>query len=535
MNQFLERSLARLGGSEHIDQVEVETLERLTERYPYFPVAQMLLAKKLKSEDNPAFLAQVQKTALYFYNPFWLHYQLLNNETVKPVRNDPPFVEPEISGLTSIDNFGEKEGTDPFLSRTDQAIENVNELITNPADQDRVVLTDGDDNVNPVELVIGPSTLLEPEVVDDKANENHVAGLQETSAVSEKVVDDIPITTEFSLEEIEQSAELAHETLVATDENAEKKLFGLPGDEKEAEDVPITTEFTLEEIEQSAELAHETLIEVEVNENNLFVLPGEQIETTDVPITTEFTLEEIEESAELAHETLADENEKADDVLFALPSDQSLADRPGTNDLAKEETAAHAQLEHENLFQSGVPIEVVEVTPDSNNAESRASDDGVSMLNMSHTEVSELSVSELTEAQTEEQRPNHNIEEAPEVGLKPTTINDKADADIKSELLEETSGIPKVSPDLFSNAEMLKNIKAALDTPLAETKTGINEPLIPIDPYHTVDYFASQGIKLVLEKDPKDKLGKQLKSFTQWLKHMKKVGPEDFNRLWKRK
>ncbi len=45
---------------------------------------------------------------------------------------------------------------------------------------------------------------------------------------------------------------------------------------------------------------------------------------------------------------------------------------------------------------------------------------------------------------------------------------------------------------------------------------------IPIEPFYTVDYFASQGIKtnkLVMN----DKLGVQLKSFTQWLKSMKKI------------
>ena len=40
---------------------------------------------------------------------------------------------------------------------------------------------------------------------------------------------------------------------------------------------------------------------------------------------------------------------------------------------------------------------------------------------------------------------------------------------------------------------------------------------------HLVDYFASQGIKLSDDIPPADKLGKQLKSFTEWLKTMKKV------------
>jgi hypothetical protein len=43
------------------------------------------------------------------------------------------------------------------------------------------------------------------------------------------------------------------------------------------------------------------------------------------------------------------------------------------------------------------------------------------------------------------------------------------------------------------------------------------------EPLHATDYFASQGIKLKEEAQPADKLGKQLKSFTEWLKTMKKV------------
>jgi len=43
------------------------------------------------------------------------------------------------------------------------------------------------------------------------------------------------------------------------------------------------------------------------------------------------------------------------------------------------------------------------------------------------------------------------------------------------------------------------------------------------EPYHTVDYFASQGIKFKEEEKPKDKFGQQLKSFTDWLKTMKRL------------
>jgi hypothetical protein len=42
--------------------------------------------------------------------------------------------------------------------------------------------------------------------------------------------------------------------------------------------------------------------------------------------------------------------------------------------------------------------------------------------------------------------------------------------------------------------------------------------------YHRIDYFDSQGIKLDEEK-ANDKLGAQLKRFTDWLKQMKKINP----------
>ncbi len=45
------------------------------------------------------------------------------------------------------------------------------------------------------------------------------------------------------------------------------------------------------------------------------------------------------------------------------------------------------------------------------------------------------------------------------------------------------------------------------------------------EPYHMVDYFASQGIRIKEEEKPKDKFGQQLKSFTEWLKVLRKSPP----------
>ena len=63
------------------------------------------------------------------------------------------------------------------------------------------------------------------------------------------------------------------------------------------------------------------------------------------------------------------------------------------------------------------------------------------------------------------------------------------------------------------------------ETPHGEASTAPKAEKEPVafDPYYTIDYFAYQGIKAPTEVQPDDKLGKQLKSFTEWLKTMRRL------------
>lgn len=54
--------------------------------------------------------------------------------------------------------------------------------------------------------------------------------------------------------------------------------------------------------------------------------------------------------------------------------------------------------------------------------------------------------------------------------------------------------------------------------PVSDSSTELT-----FEPLHATDYFASQGIKLSKMTGENDKLGKQLKSFTEWLKTMKRL------------
>ncbi len=88
-------------------------------------------------------------------------------------------------------------------------------------------------------------------------------------------------------------------------------------------------------------------------------------------------------------------------------------------------------------------------------------------------------------------------------------------------LIQENNEPPlSTQPLIRENPEQIQ--PAAEMKPLAEQKTVADTSLV-FEPFHTVDYFASQGIKFKEEEKPKDKLGMQLKSFTEWLKTLKQV------------
>jgi hypothetical protein len=64
-------------------------------------------------------------------------------------------------------------------------------------------------------------------------------------------------------------------------------------------------------------------------------------------------------------------------------------------------------------------------------------------------------------------------------------------------------------------------VRAQLVPSTGEEKQKEELPIF--EPLFASDYFASQGIKFSEEQQPTDRMGKQLKSFTEWLKTMKKV------------
>lgn len=339
MNQSPEKVLHYLAGNGNIEAVTVDDLQKLAAENPYFPVTQFLLAKKLKNEGEETYLSQVQKTALYFSNPYWLQYQ-----------------------LDEID-FDKEHGTQSVLS-------------------------------------------VDPKEANNDSNQQETASKESQPSVSYISGADITLSSNFLHEGTSRVPEVE-----ATE-----------GSDLKFQNTGSTT--------------------------------GQQVVT--------------EETAEIKV-TQAEEEHAA---LRGSPEDTT-------------ESFLNNLVPGTQIPPLSASIIIQDLPP------------------AAETEVIDLE------------------EEMAGVMFGPDDLTDK--------FLEETAhSAPKdEQPEGDEHDRMFQNIKAMLDASSEEADADINDAAIAIDPYYTIDYFASQGIKLELDQNPKDQLGQNLKKFTQWLRHMKKLGPED--------
>lgn len=76
MNNNGKNIIEHLFDRSSLADVNTADIQNITGKYPYFGAAQLLLAQKMKQENNSLEEAQIQKTALFFSNSYWLQYLL---------------------------------------------------------------------------------------------------------------------------------------------------------------------------------------------------------------------------------------------------------------------------------------------------------------------------------------------------------------------------------------------------------------------------------------------------------------------------
>jgi hypothetical protein len=245
---------------------------------------------------------------------------------------------------------------------------------------------------------------------------------------------------------------------------------------------------------------------------------GALTETVDKHIrnTISFPEDDINESSRLPGEESVNQDENIinqdniDSLLSASNKENSeieTAEKPGIIE--------HADQEDKKLdeFQ---PLQTKEIIP--------AEGESLNQSQAEHLKGNELPARE-EENSTDEHRFNSGSTEYETQGEpqaatpipSPSAINNAGVGDhgMSQEADPDDQELTPIGHDTTDDKPL--NFKLNLEPSSTEQKD------IAFEPLHTTDYFASQGIKLSGEIKPTDKLGKQLKSFTEWLKTMKKI------------
>ena len=113
-----------------------------------------------------------------------------------------------------------------------------------------------------------------------------------------------------------------------------------------------------------------------------------------------------------------------------------------------------------------------------------------------------------------------------EINLQPAVVDEAGDQQnnrANEFQAEEEKHAPTAAAEPGIEGQEKLSDDLPLPSPLANFMEEPAETRLSFEPYHTVDYFASQGIKYVPEEKPADRFGQQLKSFTEWLKAMKRL------------
>lgn len=130
MNLQINQLVKSLLQKENLEQCSLQELEQFADRHPYFGAAQLLLTKKLQTENSERYDEQLQKTFLFFHNPLWVQH-LLNEtgsaEIIIPEKQE----EPELvsASVEPIATMNASESIEPVQTSEQAVIEPFSEPI----------------------------------------------------------------------------------------------------------------------------------------------------------------------------------------------------------------------------------------------------------------------------------------------------------------------------------------------------------------------------------------------------------------------
>jgi hypothetical protein len=468
MVRNISQIVYQLFQKETLDEVSESELRYFIRQYPYAGTGHLLLAKKLQLDgEKRAFEREIAVTSIYFNNPAWLQFVLQepneNGSADLQQSHLPPY----------SSKFETQTDSEDVIQRT--AITSY-EPETNANDESNVVFSPNPDdsgilnNINSAEGSEDPA----------RYNGDGEPGISNEDRPGEpdqnKFVDQEP----DSFVEIKQNitGELEPDSPVETEENIIVDIEENKFVDQEPDNVVGTEEERPAGIGENTPDDREQNIPVHIeNESTeeaaIDPVPGsspvEKLFYDDGEVFADFITEETNEEIRLSEETL--------NAPWELEEEEEGEDARKRH-AAQAEPASDEQLRDNFNKRKHLTSEVVAGDRERQETVNRKSGDRI-----------------------EEQSPQEIEHSDDEMVDRPDLIS------FEAQKASQRDPLPLQG----------ENVRAPKDDESGDAQK------LEFDPYHTIDYFASQGIKLRLEDFSRDKLGQQLKSFTEWIRSMKRL------------
>jgi len=132
--------------------------------------------------------------------------------------------------------------------------------------------------------------------------------------------------------------------------------------------------------------------------------------------------------------------------------------------------------------------------------------------------LNDTGLAEISKSKKEEETVSQQPEES--TAIAPASLQDSIWTDESIPVIVAT---PQTEASIAEARSSVAEENPAIVPSIQIENAASTEPALTFEPFFTVDYFASQGVKFKEEEKPVDKFGQQLKSFTDWLKAMKRL------------
>jgi len=183
MNVQINQLVKSLLRKETIEDCSVEELRDFAQKNPYFGAAQLILTKKLKTEQSAAYEDQLQKTLLYFNNPLWVE-KILNDA----VGDEVTIIEAPVQVIAAPVVTIEEEVTNEITAPS--------EIIAEPVQEES-----NDEPIAETDTSIEEVPIVAPEPVED-ANSSEAIPETATSIAEARLNTTEEVVEEQTIEEI---------------------------------------------------------------------------------------------------------------------------------------------------------------------------------------------------------------------------------------------------------------------------------------------------------------------------------------------